>query len=378
MIRFYLPTKIVFGAGAVAKLGKIVGEELKASRLFLVTDKGIREAGIDKTIVSQLKSVTVFDEIEPNPRHTTVNKAGRIARKLKPDLIIGLGGGSSLDAAKAVALLVTNNGSIEDYEGKYKYVFPPVPVLAVPTTCGTGSEVTWSSVITHTERNFKMTIKGPHTFPSMAVVDPDLLCTLPQSLIASTGMDALVHAVEAFSVKPSTFITDLFAEEAVRLIFHHLERAYKDINGDQEARENLMKGSMLAGVAFGNSDVGAVHCIAEAVGALYDIPHGVANSIFLPYVMEFNLPDAESSYADIAGFVGIEAKSRRGAAERLIEEVRGLSSILNIPRFKDIGIKESQFPLIAEKSYQNNSNPSNPRRAEVKDYLHILNTAFSD
>jgi len=330
MIRFYLPTKIVFGAGSILKLGKIVEEELKASRVFLVTDKGIREAGIDKAIVSQFKSITVFDAIEPNPRHTTVNRAGSIARKMRPDLIIGLGGGSSLDAAKAVALLVTNKGSIEDYEGKHRYVFPPIPVLAVPTTCGTGSEVTWSSVITHTERNFKMSIKGPHTFPSAAVVDPDLLITLPQSLIASTGMDALVHAVEAFSVKPSTFITDLFAKEAVRLIFHHLERAYKDIKGDKEARENLMKGSMLAGVAFGNSDVGAVHCIAEAVGALYDIPHGVANSIFLPYVMEFNLPEAESSYADIAGFIGINGRSRREAAERLIKEVRNLSSRLNI------------------------------------------------
>jgi len=378
MIRFCLPTKIVFGSGSISKLGKIVKEELKASRVFLVTDKGIREAGIDKAIVSQFKGITVFDDIEPNPRHTTVNRAGSIARKMRPDLIIGLGGGSSLDAAKAVALLVTNKGSIEDYEGKQKYVFPPIPVLAVPTTCGTGSEVTWSSVITHTERNFKMSIKGPHTFPSVALVDPDLLETLPQNLIASTGMDALVHAIEAFSVKPATFLTDLFAEEAVRLIFHHLERAYNDMKGDEGARENLMKGSMLAGVAFGNSDVGAVHCIAEAVGALYDIPHGVANSIFLPYVMEFSLPEAESSYADIAGFVGIEDASKRRAAERLIKEVRDLSSRLNIPRFKDIGIKESQFPLIAEKSYQNNSNPSNPRKAEVRDYLQILNAAFSD
>jgi len=365
MIRFCLPTKIVFGSGSISKLGKIVKEELKASRVFLVTDKGIREAGIDKAIVSQFKGITVFDDIEPNPRHTTVNRAGSIARKMRPDLIIGLGGGSSLDAAKAVALLVTNKGSIEDYEGKQKYVFPPIPVLAVPTTCGT-------------ERNFKMSIKGPHTFPSVALVDPDLLETLPQNLIASTGMDALVHAIEAFSVKPATFLTDLFAEEAVRLIFHHLERAYNDMKGDEGARENLMKGSMLAGVAFGNSDVGAVHCIAEAVGALYDIPHGVANSIFLPYVMEFSLPEAESSYADIAGFVGIEDASKRRAAERLIKEVRDLSSRLNIPRFKDIGIKESQFPLIAEKSYQNNSNPSNPRKAEVRDYLQILNTAFSD
>ncbi len=378
MARFYLPTKIVFGAGSVTELRKIVEEELKASRVFLVTDKGIRKAGIDRAIVSQFKSITVFDDVEPNPRYTTVNRAGSIARKTGPDLIIGLGGGSALDAAKAVALLVTNKGSIEDYEGKYKYTFPPVPVLAIPTTCGTGSEVTWSSVITHTERNFKMTIKGPHTFPSVALVDPDLLATLPQNLIASTGMDALVHAIEAFSVKPSTFLTDLFAKEAVRLIFHHLERAYNDIEGDKEARENLMKGSMLAGVAFGNSDVGAVHCIAEAVGALYDTPHGVANSIFLPYVMEFNLPEAESSYAEIAGFVGIDDKSRKRAAEKLIKEVRDLSSRLNIPRFKDIGIEKSQFTLIAEKSYQNNSNPSNPRRAEVKDYLQMLNTAFSD
>jgi len=376
--RFHLPTKIIFGSGTVYQVKQIVEDEFKAVRIFLVTDKGIRKAGIDQGIVSKFQKITVFDDIEPNPKHDTVNRAGEIARKLSTDLVIGLGGGSSLDAAKAVALLVTNKGQIEDYEGKYKYKVPPIPMVAVPTTCGTGSEVTWSSVITHTERKFKMSIKGPHTFPSAALVDPDLLRTLPRNLIASTGMDALVHAVEAYSVKLSTFITDLFAEQAIKLIFQSIERAYKDIEGDRDARENMMKASMLAGVSFGNSDVGAVHCIAESVGAVYDIPHGVANSIFLPYVMEFNLPAAEDSYADIAGFIGIKEKSRKKSAEKLIQKIRDLSLRLKIPRFEQIGIKEDQFQFIAEKSFQNNSNPSNPREATVQDYLQILKAAFLD
>jgi len=375
--RFHLPTKIIFGSGSVSQIGQMAEDEFKASRVFLVTDKGIRKSGVDQGLVSEFPQITVFDDVEPNPKHHTVNRAGEIARKLGIELVIGLGGGSALDAAKAVALLVTNQGQIEDYEGKHKYENPPVPMLAVPTTCGTGSEVTWSSVITHTERKFKMSIKGPHTFPSAALVDPDLLKTLPQNLIASTGMDALVHAVEAYSVKPATFVTDLFAEKAIKLIFHSLERAYKNIKGDREARENMMKASMLAGAAFGNSDVGGVHCIAESVGAMHDIPHGVANSIFLPYVMEFNLPEAADSYAEIAGFIGIKEESRRKAAEKLIQRVRDLSKTLNIPRFEQIGIKENQFQIIAEKSFQNNSNSSNPREAAVKDYLQILKTAYS-
>jgi alcohol dehydrogenase len=375
--RFHLPTKIIFGSGTVSRIGKIVEDEFGANRILLVTDKGIRKAGIDQDILSQFQRIIVFDDIEPNPRHGTVNRAGEIARKLSAELIIGLGGGSSLDAAKAVALLVANKGRIEDFEGKYKYKVPPIPVVAVPTTCGTGSEVTWSSVITHTERKFKMSIKGPHTFPSVALVDPDLLKTLPQNLIASTGMDALVHAIEAYSVKPSTFVTDLFAEKAIKLIFQSLERAYKDIKAEPEARKNMMKASMLAGVAFGNSDVGAVHCIAESVGAMYDIPHGVANSIFLPYVMEFNLPEAVDSYADIADFIGIKEKSRKEAAEKLIQRIRHMSEKLDIPRFEQIGIKENQFQIVAEKSFQNNSNPSNPREATVNDYLQILKAAYA-
>jgi alcohol dehydrogenase len=375
---FYAPTRIIFGSGTMSRLKEVVEEDLKVSVPFLVTDQGIREAGIADRVLSLFPEMFVFDEVEQNPKHKTVNKAGDIVRKLKPDLLIGLGGGSALDAAKAIALLATNPGGIEDYEGKGKYKNPPLPVLAIPTTCGTASEVTWVSVVTHTERMFKMSIKGPHMFPAAALVDPDLLLTLPPPLIASTGLDAITHAIEAYTVKPATAITDIFALRSLKLVFDSIEDAFRDIKGNTEAREGIMLGSMIAGLAFGNSDVGAVHCIAEAVGSLYDTPHGVANSIFLPYVMEFNLPVSVRRYAEIAGLAGIDERDETRAAQGLIQKIKDLSSALNIPSFRDIGIQESQFPEIAQKSFQNNSNPSNPKEAGVEDYLAIIEKAYSE
>jgi alcohol dehydrogenase len=367
-MRFHVPTKIIFGPGAISHVKEIC-EEFKASHLLLVTDRGIMSSGIADNILSRVRAIDVFDEVEQNPKSTTINSGGEIVRTKRPDLIIGLGGGSSMDAAKAIALLATNPGTIEDYEGKQKYKNPPLPVVAIPTTCGTGSEVTWVAVITHTRRKFKMSIKGPHMFPAIAVVDPDLLSSLPQPLIASTGMDALTHAMEAYTAKPRTVITDIFARKALQLIFGSLEDAYTDIS-DERARENLMLGSTLAGMAFGNSDVGAVHCIAESIGGLYDVPHGVANSIFLPFVMEFNLPAVSERYAEIARFTGI--KGSDDAARNLIEKVRDLSCFLNIPSFQSLHINENEFLEIARRSVQNNSNPSNPREATIGDYTDIL------
>lgn len=370
-----MPTRVIFGSGSISNLKQIV-EELGASRLFLVTDQGIVKSGIVSRVLERVPKIHLFDEIEPNPKYSTVNRAGKMVRKIKPDLVIGLGGGSSLDAAKAIALLATNGGNIEDYEGKGKYRTSPLSVLAVPTTCGTGSEVTWVSVITHTERKFKMSIKGPEMFPKVALIDPDLLISLPKPLIASTGLDALTHAIEAYTVKPATFLTDLFARKSTELIFRFVERAYKNIEGDREAREKLMLASTLAGLAFGNSDVGAVHCLAESVGSLYDTPHGVANSVFLPSVMEFNLPASASRYAELAEIVGIEGESENEKARKLIERIKLLCRTLSIPSFKDLGLKPSEFLEIAQKSFQNNSNPSNPREAAVEDYLRILEKLF--
>lgn len=374
-MNYHMPTQIVFGSGTIGEIDAIVREKLQASRPFLVTDKGIDAAGILDKVKNPLAGIPVFDEVEPNPRNATIDRGGELVRALGLDLVIGLGGGSVLDAAKAIALLATNAGRIEDFEGREKYKVAPLPVLAIPTTCGTGSEVTWVSVITHTGRRFKMSIKGPRLFPAVALVDPDLLVTLPRHLVASTGLDALTHAVEAYTSKPASFISDLLALEASRLIFSYLPEAYQDIRNNAEAREGLMLGSLLAGMAFGNSDVGAVHCLAEAIGSIYDTPHGVANAVFLPHVMEFNLKAATEKYANIAAASGIEAEDQEEAAAWLIHKVRVFSRALSIPSFNDLGIPESDFALIARKSFENNSNPSNPRSATVEDYLAILRQA---
>ncbi|UCE43000.1 MAG: iron-containing alcohol dehydrogenase [Candidatus Aminicenantes bacterium] len=377
-MRFQVPTKVYYGPAKITQLKNIVEAELQAVRPFLVTDRGIRQSGIAEKVTSLLPNIPVFDEIEQNPKHPTIDRAGNLVRELKPDLIIGLGGGSALDAAKAIALLATNPGSIEDYEGRAKYKVPPLPVLAIPTTCGTASEVTWVAVITHTERKFKMSIKGPLMFPAVALVDPDLLATLPPSLVASTGMDALTHAIEAYTVKPASHITDIFARASLKYVFQSIEEAYDDIQGNSKARERIMLGSMLAGFAFGNSDVGAVHCIAESVGSMLDTPHGVANAIFLPYVMEFNLPVAARRFAEISRLAGIHEVDDYEAAQLLIQKIKNLSRKLKIPSVKEIGLAETHFQEIAQKSFANNSNPSNPREARVEDYMKILSRAFLD
>lgn len=369
-----MPTAIIFGSGVVRELSGIVRDRLGASRPLLVTDRGIIRAGIAQNVLAEFPGLPVFDEAEPNPKHTTMDWGGEMARAARADLVIGLGGGSALDAAKAVALLATNPGGIEDYEGREKYRTAPLPLVAIPTTCGTGSEVTWVAVITHTGRRFKMSIKGPAMYPAVALVDPDLLVSLPAPLVASTGLDALTHAVEALTAKPATFISDTLALEAVRLIMRHLPAAHRDILENAQAREGLTKGSLLAGMAFGNSDVGAVHCLAESIGSLYDSPHGVANAIFLPYVMEFNLEAAAGKYARMAAAAGIRGKAE-DAARRLIDKIQELSRELSIPGFRELGIPEQDFPLIARKSFENNSNPSNPRDAGVDDYLGILRRA---
>jgi alcohol dehydrogenase len=223
-----------------------------------------------------------------------------------------------------------------------------------------------------------MSIKGPAMFPDIALIDPDLLVTLPQSLIASTGMDALTHAVEAYTVKEANFITDIFARKALELIFDSIERAFNDIRDDEEAREKILLGSTLAGMAFGNSDVGAVHCLSEAVGSLYDTPHGVANSVFLPAVMEFNLPAVKNKYADIARIAGLDGEDKDTLAQNLIVRIKTLSRALGIPSLREIGVREDDRQEIAEKSFQNNSNPSNPREAAIGDYQDILKKMFRE
>ena len=373
---FHMPSRLYFGSGEIRNLKPIINDYIKAKNPVLVTDAGIVKSGLLEKILSELPGIHVFDQIEPNPKSDTINKIAKEMRVLSPDLIIGLGGGSPLDAGKALALLCTNEGNIEAFEGREKYRQAPLPFLAIPTTCGTGSEVTWVSVITDVNRKFKMSIKGPKMYPAVSIVDPDLIQTLPPSIIASTGLDALTHAVEAYLSKPATLITDSHAVKAVELILGAIEGAFKDIRHNHKDRENLMFGSTIAGFAFGNSDVTAVHCISESIGALYDIPHGIANSVFLPHVLSYNLPACHEKMATLARLSGIKEADDTKASIAFIEMIKELSKRLSIPQFKDLNIGKDKFDKIAGMSFENNSTPSNPRTLEKQDYLNILENAW--
>ena len=377
-MQFYMPSRLFFGPGEVQNINETVTKVLKSRKPVLVTDKGVVACGLVQKVTALLPELKIYDGIEANPKSDTINAIGQELRVLKPDLIIGLGGGSSLDAGKALALLAVNEGNIENYEGREKYVREPLPLLAIPTTCGTGSEVTWVSVITDVNRKFKMSIKGSKLYPAASIVDPDLIRTLPKRVIASTGLDALTHAVEAYLSKPATLITDIHAEKAVKLILGSVEDAWKDIENNFHARENLMYGATIAGLAFGNADVTAVHCISESIGALYDVPHGIANSIFLPHVLEYNRPSCEIKMAELARKTGIVEQDASAEARSFIENIRMLSSRLEIPVFKDLDIGPDKFELIADMSFRNNSNPSNPRALGQKDYVKILEMAYKD
>ncbi|MEE4363327.1 MAG: iron-containing alcohol dehydrogenase [Desulfotignum sp.] len=371
-MQYHMPARLYFGPGEIQQVSTVI----EAENPVLVTDKGVAEAGLLEPVLDRLGKIPVFDTIEANPKSDTINKIAAELRRHKPDLVIGLGGGSPLDAGKALALLATNPGDIQDYEGKEKYAVDPLPFAAIPTTCGTGSEVTWVSVITDVERKFKMSIKGPKLYPAVSIVDPDLILTLPKPMIAATGMDALTHAVEAYLAKPATLITDTHAVKAVGLILGSIEKAFADIQANARHRENLMYGSMVAGLAFGNADVTAVHCISESIGALYDIPHGVANAMFLPHVLDYNLPACTRKMAALARTTGIDAASDDQAAKMFIQKIKDLSKALEIPAFQDLNIGSDQFQLIADMSFKNNSNASNPRDLGPADYRNILEAAF--
>lgn len=373
---FHMPARLYFGSGEIENLKLIIDETVKAVNPVLITDKGIVQSGLLEKILPQLPGIKIFDTIEANPKSDTINKIAVEMRRLSPDLVIGLGGGSPLDAGKALALLGTNQGNIEAYEGKEKYKNDPLPFLAIPTTCGTGSEVTWVSVITDVNRKFKMSIKGPKMYPAVSIVDPDLIKTLPPSIIASTGLDALTHAVEAYLSKPATPITDNHAVKAVTLILGSIDGAFDNIEENVKDRENLMFGSTIAGFAFGNSDVTAVHCISESIGALYDIPHGVANSIFLPHVLSYNLPECYKKMATLARTAGIENTDDMEASKAFIQLIQTVSKRLGIPLFRDLKIGKETFDIIADMSFENNSTPSNPRKLVREDYLRILENAY--
>ncbi len=387
---FRMPTRVHIESGCLARLPTLVQETLAevqletapktriGSGVMLVLDPGLGQTPWPERVTQDLEAagcrLSRFDAVEPNPRAAT---AEAIAEQMRADgctLVVGLGGGSVLDAAKAAALLAGNGGRCLDYEGKDQAPSPSLPMIAVPTTCGTGSEVTWVSVISVPERQSKISIKGESMFPRHAVVDADLIATLPPALIASTSLDALTHALEALTVRQANRVSDALAERAVGLILTYLRRAVADPAGDREAREAVMTASTLAGLAFGNADVGAVHCLSEALGGLYDVPHGLANALLLVPVLRDHGSAVATPLAAVSRRVLQSRAADAPAAAELLDAVSDLVDALDLPAFADFGVPATDHTRIAQLAEANGSNASNPRPMVAADYRRILST----
>lgn len=378
---FYLPTRIEFGEGVLANAAEEV-KGLGGSKVLLVTDKGVMDNDLATPVIDSLKKanlkVTIFDDVKSNPRDVDCLKAAELGKSEGVDVLVAVGGGSPMDTAKTVGALLTSGGTVHDYVGAQLLKKPILPLVCIPTTAGTGSEVTFFAVITDIARKIKMSILDTRLCASVALVDPVITKTLPAKLTASTGMDALTHAIEAYTCKLASPITDATAIYAIKLISSSLRDAVNDGN-DLQARTSMMLGSLIAGIAFGNSDVAGVHCMAEAIGGLYDTPHGVANSIFLPYVMEYNVPGDIKKHADIARAMGIDTTgmSEQEAASAGAEAVKQLSKDVGIPLFKDLEkVDVNDFEFLAKNSAENISTESNCRPADENDYLELFKKAY--
>lgn len=379
---FQINTKIVSGRGSLASLGKIA-KKAGAQRYLLVADPAMAEHGMLDSAIQSLEasglSGETFQKVDPEPYLDNAENAAAVGRGLGADLVIGMGGGSAMDTAKAAAVLVTNTGKAEDYIGLNKVEAPGVPTLMIPTTAGTGAEVTFTAVFTNRETKAKGGINSPFLFPSIALLDPQLTLSLPPGVTAATGMDALTHAVESVTSRSSTVFTEALALTAIRLIGKYLRRAVYQ-GDDIEARENMLMGSLLGGLALADAGVGAAHALAYPLGGFYRIPHGLANAMLIPHVMEFNLPSAEDKFALVARALGesVEGLPDRWAASAAVENVRTLCADIGIPpSLAEMGVPRSDISKLVESALKvTRPVENNPRRLGPKEAENIYELAF--
>lgn len=379
--QFYTPRRILYGLGSLESIG-LEAKRLGGEKALVVTDAGLRAAGVLDLVLNHLEAVNlgfvIFEDIQPNPTVNNVIRGHEILQSADISIIIGVGGGSVLDAAKMIAALATNGGHVQDYSGEDLITHRMMPLIAVNTTAGTGSEVTRWAVITDSETKVKMAIGDENIIPDVAINDPILTLSIPRNLTAGTGMDALTHAIEGLVGKNSTPLTDSLALTAINLITTNLRIAYAD-GEDVDARNNMMYAQMLAGMSFSNAGVGNVHAMAHQLGAIYDMPHGLANAVILPYVMEFNIISRQSKYIEIAKQLGepIDGLSPIEAAMKSCSAVRALNNDLNIPyRLKECGIKEEDLKMLTTKTMDDGAMDTNPRSTTAEDMEYLWQWVF--
>lgn len=374
---FQSPERLLFGWGSVGKTGE---EALRyGTKALIVSGKtSSRASGALDAVCASLKSagiaVTLFCEVESDPSVHTVTVGATLARDSGADIVIALGGGSPLDAAKAISVMATHSGNIVDYE-KTALTRKGIPVIAIPTTAGTGSEVTKFVVITDTDRKVKMLISSPFLIPRVALLDPQLTLSIPPAFTAGPGMDALTHAIEAFQSSLAAPTTDVFALSAIRLIGGNLVKA--TLNGaNVEARTAMLLGQMHAGLAFGNASVALVHAMSRPLGAHFGIPHGQANAILLPWVMEYNRPACPEKFVRIAEALGCDVQGLplKEASRLAVTTVREIYADTGLPlTLAELGVPAESLPQLAQDASQSGSvlfNPRKPTLSEIEQLYH--------
>lgn len=378
---FTIPQNIKFGAGTLDLLPDLA-KELGKSKGYIISGPHLNKIGMVAKCRKALKNAGMesecFTETEGNPSTDTVVKATEGFKKSKADFIVAFGGGSPLDVAKAVAVLATYGGNIVDYEGAGKVMGPVVPMIAIPTTAGTGSEVTAFSVITDHSRNYKLTVVSNYLLPAYVILDPDLIATVPANTAAACGIDAMVHALEAYISKAASPFSDIFAREALRLIGGSI-RDYAADRSNPAACESMMVGSLFAGIAFSHARLGNVHAMSHPVSAYFDVPHGVANAILLPTVVDFNKDAADpEKYRYIYGCISKDMGADINfTPDMLATEIRMLNYELGIlPTLSDIGVTSDKFEQMADDAMKSGNIQCNPQFTMKNDILKLYEQAF--
>jgi alcohol dehydrogenase len=372
--------RLIHGCGSLSQLAD-EADRFGSRKIMLVTDAGLVKAGIAGRVLDILegRAIEVFADVEPDPSIETVVICADRVRSTKCELIIGLGGGSALDTAKCASVMATNPGEVENYLGIDKVVLPGVPKILIPTTAGTGSEVTNVAVLSLKAQHTKKGIVSRHLLADTAILDPELTLGLPPFVTAATGMDALTHAIEAYVSRFAQPLTDDFALKAIRMIGANLRTAV--FHGQNiEAREAMLSASLYAGLAFGSAATGMVHGLAMPLGGQFNIAHGIANAVLLPHVMRWNLVAALPRYRDIALALGeaVGHLSMRGAAERAITAVEALSRDIGVPvHLDDLAVPRSAMDALARDGMTNfRQTRPNPRDVTYDGLMGILDSAF--
>lgn len=380
--KIYWPALNIVGPGALSEGIQEIAK-MNLGKALIVTDKGIIEAQIIDDVAKKLTEnnleFAIFSKVSPNPTVKNVNEGLELLKKENCDYIISLGGGSPQDAAKAIGILATNGGDIRDYNGVFLSKNKSLPIIAINTTSGTASEVTINYVITDEEKKVKMVIVDSNSLATMSINDPELMLKKPKQLTAATGMDALTHAIEAYTTLGAYRLSDALTLESIKIIGESLENAVE--NGeDLEARSKMAWGSFIAGLAFSNCGLGIVHSMAHQLGSEYNLPHGVANAILLPEVVEYNLSSNYKKFKEIAEALGENVKllSDEEGAKKAVEAIRKLSNKIDIPKLKDTKFNLEDIQKLSNQAFNDICTGGNPKKVTVEAIENIYLKAYKN